>query len=238
MANCFVCGKKLGFFASKAKTKDGKYICADDANHFFGADEQSNAISIPLARSLRVMTAQQILSEIDEFNAAEKKKKQEYEDLLNKYRSVDLSTVAQKVPNINLRKNEYAYYAYNHYVTWSEERKKTSRINYGGLTGTIHIAKGLNYRLGSIKTDIEHSTYMKEIFQGSLLLTNKRIILGNNEGVKAYPFTRLLRVIPYSDGTVLCSESGKKVYLTGFDDAMPFNIMLDRVLTEDDILPK
>lgn len=169
---------------------------------------------------------------------AELQKKIERENLLNGYRTMDLASIAQKVPDVNLRKKEYAYYAYNdNDITWSEERTKTSRINYGGLTGSIHIAKGLNYRLGSIKTDIQHETYLKEIFRGALLLTNKRIILGNNDGVKAYPFTRLLRVIPYSDAVVLCSESGKKVILQGFTDAEPFEIILDRLLTEDDVLP-
>ena len=168
----------------------------------------------------------------------ELQKETERENLLSGYRTMNLASVAQKIPEVNLKKQEYAYYAYNdNDITWSEERTKTSRINYGGLTGSIHIAKGLNYRLGSIKTDIQHETYLKEIFRGALLLTNKRIILGNNDGVKAYPFTRLLRVVPYNDAVVLCSESGKKVILQGFTDAEPFEIILDRLLTEDDVLP-
>lgn len=237
MVKCFICGKKMGMFSSKVKTEDGKYICASDANHFFGTDEQSNKVSFSLASGLRKMTSQEIIHEITEYNIAEDKKQKEHEELLKAYRIADLPSIAQKVPGINLKKNEYAYYAYNHYVKWLEERSRTSRINYGGLTGTIHIAKGLNYRLGSIKTDIQHENYLKRIFSGSVLLTNKRIILGNNEGVKAYPFTRLLKAIPYEDGVVLCSESGKKVILEGFDDAEPFNIILDRLLTEDDVLP-
>lgn len=170
---------------------------------------------------------------------AEAQQEIERENLLNGYRTMDLASVARKIVGINLKKQEYAYYAYNdNDIIWSEERSKTSRVNYGGLTGRIHIAKGLNYRLGSIKTDIQHEKVLKEIFRGSLLLTNKRIILGNNDGIKAYPFTRLLKVIPYSDAVVLCSESGKRVILQGFNDAEPFEIILDRLLTEEDVLPK
>lgn len=234
---CFVCGKKLGLMTAKAKTADGKYLCANDANHFFGTDMQDNNISFALTRGIHKMTSQDIIHEITEYNIAEEKEQKEREDELNGYRYMNLASVASKIPGINLKKNEYAYYAYNQDVSWLEERSKTSRINYGGLTGTIHIAKGLNYRLGSIKTDIEHETYLKQIFNGIAILTNKRIILVNQQGVKAYPFTRLLSAIPFEDGVVLCSESGKKVILEGFDDAVPFNIVLDRVLNEDNILP-
>lgn len=36
---CCICGKSLGIFTPKAKTKDGKYICSDDANDAFDTDE-------------------------------------------------------------------------------------------------------------------------------------------------------------------------------------------------------
>lgn len=227
MANCFICNRRLGIFTKKAKTADGKYICSDDADKYL---KIKNSLANGYGSRFNKLTSSEIIEDI---NTAEQKR----EELLEGYRVMDLPSLAQKVPGINLKKNEYAYYAYNHNVEWLEERSRTSRINYGGLTGTIHIAKGLNYRLGSIKTDIQHENYLKLIFNGAVLLTNKRIILGNNEGVKAYPFTRLLKAIPYKDGVVLCSESGKKVILEGFDDAEPFNIILDRLLTEDNILP-
>lgn len=152
---------------------------------------------------------------------------------------MDLSQIATKVSGINLSKNEYGYYTYtDSLVTWFETRTKTTRVNYGGFTSTIHIAKGFNYRMGSIGTDFQKTEYKKEIISGYVLLTNKRIIVLNSENMKAYTFGRLLRAIPYSDGTILCSNSGKQVFLTGFNDATQFNIFLDRLLTEDNLLPK
>lgn len=234
---CFVCGKRIGIFEQKITTSDGKYLCANDANYYYGDNPDDNNISFMLKHRLHKLTSSDILTDIQSYKEEEEKRNEEYQKEIEGYRIMPLSEVARKVEGINLKKNEYGYYAYNHDITWSEERSRTKRINYSGPTGTIHIAKGLNYRLGSIRTDIEHETYLKEVFKGALLLTNKRIILGNNDGVKAYPFTRLLKVIPYKDGAVLCSESGKRVILEGFDDATPFNIILDRLLTEDDVLP-
>lgn len=236
---CFVCGNRIGLFSSYAVTKDKKYICVEDANYYFGENPDDNKIPFALKNGISNLTSSDVLNEIENIKQEHEKQQEEYENQIDGYRILPLSSVARKVEGINLKKNEYGYYAYNdNYVTWYEERSRTKRINYRGPMGSIHIAKGLNYRLGSIKTDIEHETYLKEIFKGYPLLTNKRIILGNQNGVKSYPFTRLLKTIPYQDGVVLCSDSGKKVILEGFKDATPFNILLDRLLTEEDVLPK
>lgn len=234
---CFVCGKKLGLLSSKIKTIDHKYICAEDAIYYFG-DASNKKNTFPyLAKFLGKLSSSEIINEIQNYKKEETAKEEQYQKQLETYRTVPLPEFAQKLNGINLKKYEYGYYAYNHDITWYEERSRTKRINYSGPMGTIHIAKGLNYRLGSIKTDMEHETYLKEIIKGSLLLTNKRIILNSGDGIKAYPFTRLLKAVPYNDGVVLYSESGKKVILEGFDDATPFNIFLDRLLTEDNVLP-
>lgn len=46
MFECFVCGKKIGFFQDMAETKDKKYVCANDVNTLFGTNEATNS-SIP-----------------------------------------------------------------------------------------------------------------------------------------------------------------------------------------------
>lgn len=148
------------------------------------------------------------------------------------WQSEDLAKYATKLSDVRLKKTEYAYYISSDSITWSESRSRTKRINYGGLTSNIHIAKGLNYRLGSIKTQAQHEEYMQKVLTGALALTNKRIIVVGGDKAKSYPFTRLLRAVPYSDGVELISDSGKRVMLSGFKDATRFNIYLDR-LTSD-----
>lgn len=148
------------------------------------------------------------------------------------WQTEDLSQYAAKISDLKLKKNEYSYFISDESITWSEERVHTRRINYGGLTGSIHIAKGLNYRLGSVRTDIQRDKVLEPVFSGILVLTNKRIIVTNGEQAKTYMFTRLLKLKPYTDGVALISNAGKKVVLSGFKDAMRFNIYLDR-LTSD-----
>ena len=169
---------------------------------------------------------------IDQKQEEEQKKVEaEHQELLWQWQNADLSSFASKTGDIKLAKTEAVYFSTYNDISWKEERSKSIRINYGGLTGNIHIAKGLNYRLGSIKAQTQHEKYWKEIFRGRLLLTDRRIILVSHDGAKAYRFTRLLRVMPFSDATVLVSESGKQTILDGFlgYDAEEFNILLDRL---------
>lgn len=163
----------------------------------------------------------------------EKEREELYKKQVQKWQTEDLSKYATKLSELKLKKTEYAIYSPDSQITWSESRSRTKRINYGGLTSSIHIAKGLNYRMGSIRTASQKEEYMKEIVTGALALTNKRIIVTNGVDAKSYPFTRLLRMVPYSDGVELISDSGKKVRLSGFDDATRFNIYLDRLTSED-----
>lgn len=149
----------------------------------------------------------------------------------------DLSIHAKKIDGLKLSKNEYCYYKSSEPINWKEDRVSTRRINYGGLTATIHIAKGLNYRLGSINTAINKSTRIVTVLTGTLFLTNKRIIVASNNKIKAYTFKRLLKMEPYSDGVALYSSAGKRVILDGFTDATHFNIYLDRLTSEDNVLP-
>lgn len=234
--DCFICQKKIGFFEPCLKTSDHKYICIDDVKNMYDLDNDKipNGIKVRISSS----DSKSLLKEYANSLKQRQQAQQERDEQIRAWQAMNLSQIARKVEGINLKPREYGYYAYNDNIEWYEERQRTNKVRFAGPVANIHIAKGLNYRLGSINTDIQHEQYLKLIFNGALLLTNKRIILGNSEGVKAYPLSRLLRAIPYSDGVVLCSESGKKVILTGFDDATEFNILLDRILTEDDILPK
>lgn len=179
--------------------------------------------------------------------AIEENKQREYErkQILEEKRSKqvkewqteDLTKRAQKVDGLILKKNEYCYLAIPEKINWKEQRTKSQRINYSGLTGSVHIAKGINYRLGSIKTQSKKENYVVNLFTGALFLTNKRIILVNHNGSKAYTFTRLLKFTPYSDGVILQSSAGKQVILDGFSDARQFNIYLSRLTTEDNVIP-
>lgn len=164
---------------------------------------------------------------------AEREREELYKKQVKWWLTEDLSIHAKKIDGLKLSKNEYCYYKSSEPINWKEDRISTRRINYGGLTATIHIAKGLNYRLGSINTAINKSTHIVTVLTGTLFLTNKRIIVASDNQIKAYTFKRLLKMEPYSDGVALYSSAGKRVILDGFTDATHFNIYLDRLTSEE-----
>lgn len=167
----------------------------------------------------------------DEQKKAQEKALKEKEQQIAEYQKIDLRASAEKADFINLKPKEWIYYIETPHVTWSETRSKTKRVSYGGLTTNLHIMKGVNYRTGSIQTDIQHEDYIKQIFEGSPILTNRRIILYNSDDgtAKAYPYTKLLKATAYNDGTMLSSDSGKQVMLTGFENPDEFNVILQRL---------
>lgn len=173
----------------------------------------------------------------EEYQAEQARQKQ-----LKEYVHDDLTSLALKDDVINLKPTEYIYYCEpDSMVDWQEVRQRTKRVNYGGLSGNIRIMKGLHYRTGSIRTDIQKEQYVENVFEGHPILTNRRVVLynPNTQIAKAYPFTRILRATAYSDGTVLSSDAGKTVTLTGFTNPDKFNVYLQRLMSEgNEVIPK
>lgn len=55
----------------------------------------------------------------------------------------------------------------------------------------------------------------------------------NNQGTKVLVLSGIVSINPYSDGTELFRQSGKRILLTGFSDATKFNIYLERILNDN-----
>lgn len=168
----------------------------------------------------------------EERNKQIEEQREKHNEQVKVWQTEDLNQYATKLDQIKLKKTEYCYYVSPGEVTWSEEKSKVKRINYGGFTGNIHIAKGLNYRLGSIRTEAQRINYWDDILTGHIFLTNRRVIVMNDDHAKSYPFTRLMRMIPYNDGVELISDAGKRTIIKDLPDAERFNIYLDRLTTK------
>lgn len=152
--------------------------------------------------------------------------------LIEKLEKEDLTKRAALIDGVNLKPNEFCYYAPTQRVRWQEQRTRTIRTNYSGLSSNIRITKGLNYRMGSIKHNSNKTTEWKDVFIGIPFLTNKRIIFVNENGMKVINLSNIVGMKSFSDGTHLYRESGKIILLRGFD-ATEFNVILNRILNKD-----
>ncbi|MBC9703285.1 MAG: hypothetical protein H9W83_12420 [Leuconostoc sp.] len=166
----------------------------------------------------------------------EKQEKLELEqqryELIQKFETEDLSQRAAIISDINMKPNEYCYYRGDAYYSWQEERSRTVRTNYKGVTANFRIAKGINYRMGSIKHESQKIKEWRNVFTGVPFITNKRIIFVSHTGMKTISLSSLVGMKAFTDGTQLFRESGK-VLLLRADDPLEFNIILNRILAKD-----
>lgn len=153
-------------------------------------------------------------------------------ELIQKFETEDLSERAAIITDINMKPNEYCYYRGDAYYSWQEERSRTVKTNYKGLTANFRIAKGINYRMGSIKHESQQVKEWRNVFTGVPFITNKRIIFVSHTGMKTISLSSLVGMKAYTDGTQLFRESGK-VLLLRAEDPLEFNIILNRILAKD-----
>jgi hypothetical protein len=121
--------------------------------------------------------------------------------------TVEHGDLPVKQVDINLQKNENCYYYQK--IDWLEIRKVTQRVDYGGLTYRFEIAKGLDYRVGSIHPQRITSDELQVIDTGTIYVTNKRLIFDGSLKNTNIPFGKILSITPYSDGVGIEKDSGR-----------------------------
>jgi len=132
--------------------------------------------------------------------------------------------------DIALQKNEKCYFST--YTEFLEFRTVTQRINYGGVTGRIKIAKGVYYRVGSIKPQRVTSEQLVRIDSGKLYLTNKRLIFVGGRKNTSIRIDKILSITPYSDGVEIIKDSGKNPFFQFNADPEVFAMILTRLINE------
>jgi len=135
-----------------------------------------------------------------------------------------------KQVSINLPTNEYCYYSTD--IEWLETRKVTNRVNYHGPTLRVKIAKGLYYRAGSIAPQRITSDELQVIDQGTVYITNKRVVFTGELNNKSILISKILSITPYTDGVGIEKDSGKSPILKVSKDADLLAMILTRVIKD------
>jgi hypothetical protein len=132
--------------------------------------------------------------------------------------------------DINLKKGEKCYYSQE--IDWLELRKTTQRINYGGGSYRLKIAKGLSYKIGSIQPQRITSDELHVIDTGTIYVTNKRLIFDGNLKNTNIPYSKILSITPYSDGVGIDKDSGRSPVFQVSDDADLLAMYISRLLKD------
>jgi len=140
----------------------------------------------------------------------------------------------KEIPSVNvdiaLQKNETCYFtAISDFL---EYKTITERVNYGGVTARIKIAKGVYYRAGSIKPQRITSERLVKIDSGKLYLTNKRLIFVGSTKNTSIRINRILSITPFSDGIEIIKDAGKNVFFEFNADSEVFAMILTKLINE------
>lgn len=157
-----------------------------------------------------------------------------YQKELDDLKSFDLNTWERPAPDVLLKNGEYEYLRTDN-VDWIEPRTHTSNVTYGGVTGRVRLAKGVYWRAGSISPIRSTTTELKPIHFGTLILTNKRILILQNDGsVSQVAYGSIGNIVPYTDAVGIMKTRGNNVYLySDTFDGEKVAIILTRLIIGD-----
>lgn len=119
-------------------------------------------------------------------------------------------------PPIILKKNEEAYVALGGISLHEPRAVRQTRGAYGGPT--IRVAKGVSFRMGNVAARSESHEELRNIDQGALILTNKRLIFIGAKRTTNIDLGKIISITAYKDGIGSQRENKQKTeYFTGTD---------------------
>lgn len=146
------------------------------------------------------------------------------------YWQIENGQLPEITPPINIQKSERLHFST--FVHWIEERKVVKRRNYAGPTGRIKLAKGVYYRVGSLRTNNMSRDEWQRIDSGQIYLTNKRLIFMGAKGNKTIRINTVLAINPFSNGVDIQKERGKSPFLEFTDNVDIFAMIMTRLMDE------
>lgn len=98
-------------------------------------------------------------------------------------------------------------------VTWHEPRTRTTGVSYAGVGGSFRIAKGVRFRVGHV-VPVRHTVdQLTPIDEGTLYVTDRRLILRGARGNKTVRLSAVLGVEVYGNGVEVQKAQGRPPFL-------------------------
>jgi hypothetical protein len=142
--------------------------------------------------------------------------------------NIELPTIE---PDIVVQKSENCYFQITN-VNWYELRSVRQRVSYSGYSTRFKVAKGFYLNSGSYSPKSYGTDQMTLIDNGSIYLTNKRIIFVGHKKNSNIRLEKIINITPYSNGVEIDKETGKRPLLQFQNRADIFCIIIERLLRE------
>lgn len=119
-------------------------------------------------------------------------------------------------PPIILKKNEEACVVFSGITLMEPRAVRQTRGGYAGPT--IRVAKGVSFRMGSVAARSESHEELRNIDQGTLVLTNQRLIFIGSKRTTNIDLRKIISITAYKDGIASQRDNKQKTeYFTGID---------------------
>jgi hypothetical protein len=94
----------------------------------------------------------------------------------------------------------------------------TTRVNYGGLTASVKIMKGVRYRVGSMQVQAVTREVMDTEDSGILYITNQRVGYLGFRKQFSFPYAIIGSLELRPDGLHIFKDGKEAPYILGLDD--------------------
>lgn len=117
-------------------------------------------------------------------------------------------TFTEPASPVILKKNEKAVLVLQNIAFWEP---RAVRQTVGGYAGpTIHVAKGVSFRVGGMQARSESHEELRQIDRGVLTLTTRRIMFAGGKRTINIDLRKILSIEPYKDGIASQRENKQK----------------------------
>ncbi len=117
-------------------------------------------------------------------------------------------------------------------VSWYEYRQVTRRVNFGGPVLRLKITRGIYWRAGSLGVQRITEDVLKHIDEGTLFLTNRRLIFVGSRQNKNIRLNRILDFEIFSNGVQIQKDAGASPFLKTTADMELFGLLMGRALRD------
>lgn len=122
----------------------------------------------------------------------------------------------KEILNIVFKTDEIVHFAES--ANLIKLKSITTRINYGGISASIKIMKGVRYRIGSLNVQTETQKIHKPEDAGFFYITNQRIgFIGVNKQF-TFPLKKIHSLEVYPEGLYLFKEGKESAYIISLGD--------------------
>ncbi len=129
-----------------------------------------------------------------------------------------MPTVSREHHDLNMVFKEGEVMHFGQAAVLRKFRRVTTRVNYGGLSASIKIAKGLRYRVGSMGVSSQSTEVLSPEDTGGLYFTSERVVFAGHRKRFEIPYAKVSAFELKPEGLFIFKTGKETPYILTMDD--------------------